>query len=117
MGPYAYQMARSSALIATSLGCPAWRIAYQSRSVGPAETWLGPDIRDTITALPQQGRLEAIVAPIGFLCDNAEVLYDLDVDAAAVARQAGLRMERAATLNDHPLFIHMLADLVQQCSV
>jgi ferrochelatase len=73
-------------------------------------------VRDVLRALPHQDLHDAIVAPIGFLCDHVEVLYDLDVDAAAAAKDAGVRMERAAALNDHPLFIRMLADLVQQCA-
>jgi ferrochelatase len=55
---------------------------------------------------------EAVVAPIGFLCDHVEVLYDLDIDAKKIARDAGLRVERAEALNDHPLFIRMLSESV-----
>jgi ferrochelatase len=114
--PYAQQLHRSAELVATRAGAPSWRVAYQSRSGSPAEPWLEPDVRDVLAALPAQGVREAIVAPIGFLCDHVEVLYDLDVDAAQAARDAGVRMQRAAALNDHPLFIRMLADLVEQCA-
>jgi len=55
------------------------------------------------------------LAPIGFLCDHVEVLYDLDVEAAQTAEASGVRMARATALNDHPLFIQMMASLVQQC--
>ena len=51
--------------------------------------------------------------PIGFLCDHVEVLYDLDIEAAQIAREAGLRMERAPTVGDHPLFIEMMASIVR----
>jgi ferrochelatase len=64
--------------------------------------------------LPESGVTDAVVAPIGFLCDHVEVLYDLDVDAAKTAAESGVRMERAQALNDHPLFIRMLADLVEE---
>ncbi len=114
--PYVAQLRRSAELIAQRAGAASWRVAYQSRSGSPAEPWLEPDIRDVLRALPDEGVREAIVAPVGFLCDHVEVLYDLDVDAAAAAKDAGVRMERAAALNDHPLFIRMLADLVQQCA-
>lgn len=113
--PYVSQLERSAQLIAAQAGAASWRIAYQSRSGGPMDVWLEPDVRDVLHALPKQGVREAIVAPIGFLCEHLEVLYDLDVDAAAAARDAGVRMERAQALNDHPLFIRMLADLVEQC--
>ena len=57
-------------------------------------------------------RQTAVVVPIGFLCDHVEVLYDLDIEAAQVAREAGIRMERAPTVGDHPLFIEMMASIV-----
>lgn len=115
--PYIAQLERSAQLIAAQAGASSWRIAYQSRSGSPMEKWLEPDVRDVLRELPAQGVRDAIVAPIGFLCDHVEVLYDLDVDAAAAARDAGVRMQRAGALNDHPLFIRMLADLAEQCAV
>lgn len=114
--PYVAQLERSAQLVAAQAGAPSWRVAYQSRSGAPMDKWLEPDIRDVLKALPEDGVREAVVAPIGFLCDHVEVLYDLDVDAAAAAREAGVRMERAQALNDHPLFVRMLADLVQRCA-
>lgn len=113
--PYVQQLERSAQLVAAEAGVANWRIAYQSRSGSPADKWLEPDIRDVLHALGDEGVREAIVAPIGFLCDHVEVLYDLDVDAAQAARDAGVHMERAPALNDHPQFIEMLADLVEQC--
>jgi ferrochelatase len=112
--PYVRQLERTAQLVAAQAQAPSWRIAYQSRSGSPADKWLEPDIRDVLRALPAQGVHEAVVAPIGFLCDHVEVLYDLDVDAAQAARDAGVRMERDAALNHHPDFIRMMADLVEQ---
>jgi ferrochelatase len=114
--PYVRQLERSAELIAKEAGAPAWRIAYQSRSGSPADPWLEPDVRDVLKSLPASGIHDAIVAPVGFLCDHVEVLYDLDVDAAASAREAGVHMERAQALNDHPLFVRMLAELVERCA-
>jgi ferrochelatase len=51
--------------------------------------------------------------PVGFVCDHVEVLYDLDVEAAEIARTQGLRLHRAGTVGDHPAFIAALADLVR----
>ncbi len=113
--PYVAQLQRSCELVARKAGAASWRIGYQSRSGSPAQPWLEPDVREVIAALPNRGITDAVVAPIGFLCDHVEVLYDLDVDAAATAREIGVRMARASALNDHPLFISMLADLVQDC--
>jgi len=50
--------------------------------------------------------------PIGFLCDHVEVLYDLDIEAADIARGAGIRLERAPTVGVHPLFIEMMASII-----
>jgi ferrochelatase len=116
VSPYVAQLQRSAELVAQAAGAASWRIAYQSRSGSPKDPWLEPDVRDVLRSLPSEGLHDAIVAPIGFLCDHVEVLYDLDVDAAAAAREAGVRMARAVALNDHPAFIRMLADLTEQCA-
>jgi protoporphyrin/coproporphyrin ferrochelatase len=115
-GPYVQQLQRSAELVAKEAGAEKFIIAFQSRSGSSADKWLEPDVRDVIETLPQSGIRDAIVTPLGFLCDHVEVLYDLDVDAAARAKEHGVRMARAAALNDHPLFIRMLADLIQQCA-
>lgn len=108
---YVEQLNRTAQLIAAELNVPHWTLAYQSRSGAPNDPWLEPDVRDVLRELSATGTRTAIVDPIGFLCDHVEVLYDLDIDAQAVAAQAGVRFERAGTLNDHPLFVRMLADL------
>jgi len=109
---YARQFRRSAELIAGEVRAARWSLAYQSRSGSPSEPWLEPDIRDVVKELPERGVREAVVAPIGFLCDHVEVLYDLDIDAKRIAQDAGLRVERAEALNDHPLFIRMLGESV-----
>lgn len=108
---YVEQLNRTAELIAADLNVPRWSLAYQSRSGAPSDPWLEPDVRDVLRALPASGVRNAVVDPIGFLCDHVEVLYDLDIDAQAVAAEAGVRLERAATLNDDPLFAGMLAEL------
>jgi protoporphyrin/coproporphyrin ferrochelatase len=112
--PYVEQYRESSRLVAEAVGHKSWRIAFQSRSGDPREPWLEPDIFQTLRSLA--GR-PAVVVPIGFLCDHLEVLYDLDIQAAAVAREAGVHMERAATVNDHPRFIEMIASIVRARSL
>ena len=108
---YVDQLMQSSRLVADSLGITNWQLAYQSRSGSPREPWLEPDVRDAIRNLDWRA---AIVTPIGFLCDHVEVLYDLDIEAAAVARECGVRMERAATVGDHPDFIAMMAAIIRE---
>jgi ferrochelatase len=87
-------------------------VVYQSRSGRPEDPWLGPDICEYIRAEAARGLRAAVIAPIGFICDHVEVLYDLDVEAADVCREAGVAMTRARAVNDHPRFIDALADSV-----
>jgi protoporphyrin/coproporphyrin ferrochelatase len=108
-GPYVEQLTQSARIVAADLGVDTWQFAYQSRSGSPRDAWLEPDIKDTLRNLDAKS---AVVVPIGFLCDHVEVLYDLDIEAAQVARDAGIRMERAPTVGDHPLFIEMMASIV-----
>ena len=108
-GPYVDQLTQSARIVAADLGIDTWQFAYQSRSGSPRDVWLEPDIKETIRSLDAKS---AVVVPIGFLCDHVEVLYDLDIEAAQVARDAGIRMERAPTVGDHPLFIEMMASIV-----
>jgi ferrochelatase len=110
--PYAAQLEGVARVIAGRLSHARWSLAYQSRSGSPREPWLEPDIADAVRALAREGVTDVVVAPIGFVCDHVEVLYDLDVEARDVARGLGVQFHRALAANDHPLFIAMLADLV-----
>jgi protoporphyrin/coproporphyrin ferrochelatase len=112
--PYARQLEVAAGLIAGRLEHARWQVAYQSRSGSPGDPWLEPDICDVLRSLKGTGIGDVAVAPIGFVCDHVEVLYDLDVEARAVADEAGVRLHRAQTANDHPAFIAMLADLVER---
>jgi len=112
--PYARQLEAAALVIARRLDHPRWRIAYQSRSGSPREPWLEPDVCDVLRGAKGQGIEDAVIVPIGFVCDHVEVLYDLDVEARAVAAESGVRLYRTETANDHPAFIAMLADLVRR---
>lgn len=111
--PYVAQLTTSARLTAERLGRSAWSIAYQSRSGRPDEPWLEPDIGEAIRDLARDGAREVVVVPVGFVADHVEVLYDLDIEAQAVAVEAGIGFHRARAVNDHPAFIAMLADLVR----
>jgi ferrochelatase len=110
--PYVAELTASAHAVAERLRRTRWRIAYQSRSGSPREPWLEPDVNDALRALAAAGVRDAVAVPVGFVCDHVEVLYDLDVEARATARSLGLGFARASTVNDHPLFIRMLTDLV-----
>jgi protoporphyrin/coproporphyrin ferrochelatase len=111
--PYVAQIAESSRLVAARLGHERWSVAYQSRSGRPQDPWLEPDVGDEIRRLHAGGARDVVVAPIGFVCDHVEVLYDLDVEARGIAEACGLGFHRAVTVTDHPAFIALLADLVR----
>lgn len=112
--PYVQQLEESCRLVAAALGHPNWSLAYQSRSGDPRQPWLTPDVRDVLRQLKAEGRRSVVLAPIGFVCDHVEVLFDLDVEAKAEADALGLELKRANAVNDHPLYIRALADLVRR---
>jgi ferrochelatase len=85
---------------------------YQSRSGRPEDPWLGPDVNEYLREERARGLQAAVLCPAGFLCDHIEVLYDLDVEAAATCREIGVPMARATSVNDHPRFLDMMADVV-----
>jgi ferrochelatase len=111
--PYVEQLRESARLIADKLDHPHWFIAYQSRSGKPTDPWLDPDVSALIRDLAAKKVSDVLVAPIGFVCDHVEVLYDLDIEAKQIAETSGVGFVRAACPNDHPTFIAMLADVVQ----
>jgi len=121
--PYREQLEETARLVASAVGRdfspaagaglkPRATVVYQSRSGRPEDPWLGPDICEYIRAEAARGVRAAVIAPVGFICDHVEVLYDLDVEAADVCRQAGVALARAKAVNDHPRFIDALADSV-----
>lgn len=111
--PYVEQIQESSSLVAARLDHRRWSIAYQSRSGNPREVWLEPDILTALQKVAAEGATEVIVAPIGFVADHVEVLYDLDIEARQTAGKLGLKFFRAGAPNDHPTFMRMMADVVE----
>ena len=111
--PYCEQLKESCSLVAGRLGHARWSLAYQSRSGNPREPWLEPDISETLHHVATQGATEVIVAPIGFVSDHVEVLYDLDIEAKRNAEKLGLKFLRASAPNDHPIFIRMIANVIE----
>lgn len=110
--PYVEQLQTSARLIADKLGQQNCALAFQSRSGRPSDPWLEPDIGDTIRTLAAKGQKEVVVAPIGFVCDHVEVLYDLDIEAKKIADGLGVNLTRVSCPNDHPTFVRMIADVI-----
>jgi ferrochelatase len=111
--PYVQQLEISARLIADELGHQRWALAYQSRSGNPADPWLEPDIAHAIRKLAAEGCKTVVVAPIGFVCDHVEVLYDLDIETKKIAENLGVTMWRVGCPNDHPTFIRMIAQVIR----
>ena len=109
---YEAQLRESCRTVAAALPTDDWALVYQSRSGRPQDAWLEPDVCDYLRAERHAGLAAAVLCPIGFVADHIEVLYDLDDEAAAAARAVGLPLTRAATVNDDPRFLDMMADIV-----
>ena len=110
--PYRDQLLETSRLIAERAGLDRWSFAFQSESA-TGEPWLGPDILDELDSLHARGVRKVLVAPVGFVSDHLEILWDLDVEARERAAELGLELERIESLNDDPAFIRALAALVR----
>ncbi len=104
----------SSQRVARELKIENWNIAYQSRSGNPRQPWLEPGVVAVLRGLSNKGFKNVLLVPVGFLSDNAEVLYDLDIEAKQEAEKCGLKYLRASTVMDHPLFAKMFADLIAE---
>ena len=110
--PYTHQFHETAEAVTKRLGRRDHRIAYQSQVTGTPAPWLQPDVNNVIKQVREAGFRDAIVAPIGFLCDHMEVLYDLDVQAKETAEAYGLGFVRSGTVSNHPAFVAMLSDLI-----
>ena len=108
---YQLQLRVSCEAIAAQVGM-TWALVYQSRSGRPQDPWLEPDICEYLRREHEQGLAAAVICPVGFVCDHIEVLYDLDREAAEACASIGLPMVRAQAVNDDPLFLDMMADVV-----
>jgi ferrochelatase len=110
---YSKQFEETAQLAAQKAGIPYYQTAYTSRSGRPEEAWLEPDLGDFIERRTYETLAACVVAPIGFLVDHVEVLYDIDTLAQEKAKWKALHLVRAKTVGTHPAFIAMLASLVE----
>lgn len=109
---YPEQLAATLRAVLEHMGPQPHRFAYQSAGRSD-EPWLGPDVAAVVEELAAEGCRQVLIAPIGFVCEHVEVLYDLDVDLRGKAERLGVRLERTEMLNDNPLMIQALAELVR----
>ena len=111
--PYTTQVEQTAALVAAAARLRNWRTAYQSQGM-TAEPWIGPTVESQIDKLAAKGCRVVFIAPIGFVSDHAEILYDIDIQFREYARAKGMKLCRSESLNDSPLLIETLAALVQE---
>ena len=112
--PYESQLQETTQLIADRLRLAKWSLAYQSRSGRPTDLWLEPDIGNAIRKLASEKHTAVVVAPVGFVCDHVEVLYDLDIEAKKIAQDHSMAFYRVSCPNDDATFVRMMADVVGQ---
>lgn len=112
--PYDAQVHETARLVAERAGLAGdrWSWSYQSAGRSP-EPWLGPQLPEHLAALAADGVRDVVSIPVGFVCDHVEILYDIDIAGQEAARSLGMRLERPAALNDDPLFVHQVADLIR----
>ena len=113
---YQRQLAETARLVAGGAGFDDWTMAWQSRSGPPSVPWLEPDVNDCLHHLAGQGAAAVVLAPIGFVTDHMEVMWDLGVVAAATAEDRGIRLARATTPGTRPddRFVAMWRDLIEE---
>jgi ferrochelatase len=110
---YEKQLQETGRLVAGQLKRQQWRLVYQSRSGPPAQPWLEPDILDCLRELKARGSSsDIVIAPLGFVSDHMEVVFDLDTQARELCDDLGLNMVRAHTAGTHPRFIAMIRELI-----
>jgi ferrochelatase len=110
---YVQQVEEACRLVAERVGSPSYRLVYQSRSGSPGQPWLGPDVLEYLRELAAAGApRDVILAPIGFISDHMEVVYDLDTEARQLCDRLGLNMVRAETVGADPRFAAMIRELV-----
>ncbi|HEX5708659.1 MAG TPA: ferrochelatase [Pyrinomonadaceae bacterium] len=111
---YESQLRETSRLVAVAAGCERYSLVFQSRSGPPTQAWLEPDVCDYLRDARASGASDVVLAPVGFISDHMEVVYDLDTEARGLAEELGLNLLRAATVGTHPTFVRMIRELITE---
>ena len=110
---YASEVHETAAAVASRCGISQYHFAYQSQGA-TAEKWRGPSVESVLEELARSGSRRVLLAPIGFVADHVEILYDIDILFQRVASQRGILLRRTGSLNDSPSFIRALAAVVEK---
>jgi ferrochelatase len=111
--PYERQVRATARRVAEALDLTDYRLAFQSQGM-TAEAWIGPRVESLIDELADAGQRHVLLAPVGFVCDHIEILYDIDVLFCDYGKSKGVTVHRSESLNDSPAFIRALAAIVSQ---
>jgi ferrochelatase len=116
--PYEHEVRAAAAALAEKLGLAKWSVAFQSQGMGTGPggrpmVWLGPDLRSALEGLKGAGETSVLLAPIGFLADHVEILYDLDIEAQGWAKELGLSLSRTASLNASSDLVNAIASVAR----
>ena len=111
--PYEQQVRETAALVAKALRLDEYLLAFQSQGM-TAEPWIGPTVESQIDHLAAAGHRDVLLAPIGFVSDHVEILYDIDIMFREYAKAKGVAVRRSESLNSSPLFIQALASIVTE---
>jgi ferrochelatase len=109
--PYEDQVKETASHVAEALGLKDWQLAFQSQGM-TAEPWIGPTVESLIDSLAAAGHRHVLIAPVGFVADHVEILYDIDILFREYGNARGVKIFRPQSLNDSPLFIQALASIV-----
>jgi ferrochelatase len=110
---YAQEVSATAAGVAARAGISSFHLAYQSAGRTP-EPWIGPEVGDLIRECAGRGARAFLIAPVGFVCDHTEILFDIDIQAKGAADSCGATLRRTESLNTSPVFIAMLEDLARK---
>jgi ferrochelatase len=111
--PYRDQLLETSRLVAERAGLKRWSFAFQSASA-TGEPWLGPDLSEELERLSGEGVRSVLVAPVGFVSDHLEILWDIDIEAREKAEELAVELRRIDSLNDDPAFVRALTNVVER---
>jgi ferrochelatase len=110
---YAQEVAATATGVAARAGISTFHLAYQSAGRTP-EMWIGPEVGDLIREHAGRGARAFLIAPVGFVCDHTEILFDIDIQARGAADSCGATLRRTESLNTSATFIAMLEDLTRK---
>ena len=112
--PYDRQLRETSEALVNELDLPKgrWLFSYQSAAT-TGVPWLGPQIEEVVADMGKEGHKDLIIAPIGFIADHVEILYDIDIGVQKIAKEYGIRLERTAMLNDSDFLVAALSSLIE----